>query len=107
MDGRLKGRDFYAVKDKKMASDADFGFVLWDGKSAGSIGNVIEMIKQDKSVLIYVSKSKSFETVSSIETLLDQLRQTDPADREKLSRKLNLNKSLRDIDGARQESLDF
>jgi len=107
VDGRLKGRDFYAVKDKKMASDADFGFVLWDGKSAGSIGNVIEMIKQDKSVLIYVSKSKSFETVSSIETLLDQLRQTDPADREKLSRKLNLNKSLRDIDGARQESLDF
>ncbi|MBO6948254.1 MAG: hypothetical protein JJ855_09790 [Rhodospirillales bacterium] len=106
-DSRLKGRDFYAVKDKKMAEDADFGFVLWDGKSAGSVGNVIEMIKQDKSVLMYVSKFKSFETVSSIETLLEQLRQTDPADYEKLSKKLNLNKSLREFDGARQESLDF
>lgn len=106
-DSRLKGRDFYAVKDRKMAEDADFGFVLWDGKSAGSIGNVIEMIRQDKSVLMYVSKLKSFETVSSIETLLDQLKQLDPVDFEKLSRKLNLKKSLREIDGGHQESMDF
>ena len=31
------GRDFYAEKDKAMANEADFGFVLWDGKAQGPL----------------------------------------------------------------------
>ena len=39
-----KGRDFYTQKDRLMAQEADYGFVLWDGKSPGSIENVINLL---------------------------------------------------------------
>ncbi|WNJ98391.1 hypothetical protein L2D14_10970 [Thalassospiraceae bacterium LMO-JJ14] len=107
VDSNLKGRDFYTVKDKKMAEDADFALVIWDGKSSGSISNVIEMLRQDKTALMYLSGIKSFETISDAKKLRLLLRRGDPADIEKLNKKLNVQKLLTDLDGARQEVLNF
>ena len=107
VDSNLKGRDFYTVKDRKMAEDADYGLVLWDGKSAGSISNVIEMLRQDKTALMYVSSLKAFEAISDAETLLLTLRRGDPADFRNLDKKLNIRKLLSELDGARQAVLDF
>jgi hypothetical protein len=45
---RKKGRDLYTIKDKAMANDADYGLMIWDGKSKGTLGNIKEMIKQYK-----------------------------------------------------------
>lgn len=62
----LKGRDFFTVKDKAMADLADYGFVLWDGKSAGSAANVQELARQQKAALVYLDAMKAFETVKSL-----------------------------------------
>jgi hypothetical protein len=51
----LRGRNFYTEKDKAMAAQADYGFVLWDGKSPGSVNNILEMIKNGKMVVVYLA----------------------------------------------------
>ena len=49
----IKGLKFYMAKDIEMAKEANFGFMIWDGKSAGTLNNVIQLIKRNKKVLIY------------------------------------------------------
>lgn len=44
----VKGFQFYAAKDREMAREADFGFMIWDGKSPGTVLNVLRLIKAGK-----------------------------------------------------------
>jgi len=67
VDVKLKGRAFYTQKDKAMAGDAGYGLVLWDGESPGSISNVIEMLKRNKRVVVYLSPEKKFYAVSHLD----------------------------------------
>jgi probable addiction module antidote protein len=51
----VKGFQFYAAKDREMAMRADFGLMIWDGKSAGTILNVLRLARAGKiSVLVNV-----------------------------------------------------
>ncbi|MHC1729372.1 MAG: hypothetical protein AB9866_25795 [Syntrophobacteraceae bacterium] len=43
-----KTYDFYAAKDRTMADDAAVGFMIWDGKSKGTILNAYRLLKQQK-----------------------------------------------------------
>jgi hypothetical protein len=36
-----KGFDFYAAKDRVMARNADYGLMIWDGKSPGTVLNIL------------------------------------------------------------------
>jgi hypothetical protein len=62
----LSGREFYAEKDKKMAAQADYGFVLWDGKSVGSINNVIELVIREKPIIVYLSTEQDFFKINKL-----------------------------------------
>jgi adenine-specific DNA-methyltransferase len=54
--------DFYATKDIQMAQEASFGLMIWDGESAGTLMNVLRLIKQNKrAVILEVSKRASHE----------------------------------------------
>jgi len=94
VDSKLKGREFYAQKDQQMAREADYGFVLWDGKSAGSISNVIELLKQQKPVAIYLSSEKRIVSVSHLQDIQIVLRSCDRRDYQKLSKKIDLARHL-------------
>lgn len=63
----VTGFDFYVQKDIQMAKDADYGFMIWNGKSRGTWNNVINMTKQNKSVLLYLSVNKKIYKLSSLE----------------------------------------
>jgi len=67
VDTKLKGRDFYTQKDKVMAGEANYGFVLWDGESPGSISNVMEMLRGNKRAVVYLSPEKQFYAVSQLD----------------------------------------
>jgi hypothetical protein len=69
VSSHLKGRDFYAQKDKEMAARSDYGFVLWDGKSSGSISNAIELVQRNKPVVVYLAASQEFVTVKTREDI--------------------------------------
>lgn len=57
---KLKGRSFYTAKDKVMVEYADYGFVIWDGKSKGSLANVSELIKNNKPSTVFLVPKKKF-----------------------------------------------
>ena len=61
----LKGRAFYTQKDKEMASIADLGFVIWDGKSIGSINNVHELLKKGRNIVVYLSSNRKLTYVTN------------------------------------------
>lgn len=56
----LTGRALYTLKDKKMALDADFGMMIWDGYSKGTKANILEMIKLGKH--FYVIQNETIST---------------------------------------------
>jgi probable addiction module antidote protein len=61
-----KGFQFYAAKDREMAREADFGLMIWDGKSAGTILNVLRLIRTGKiAVLINVPEKSSINIKSA------------------------------------------
>ncbi|WP_147385546.1 hypothetical protein [Oleomonas cavernae] len=53
-----KGFQFYAAKDREMAQEADFGLMIWDGKSPGTALNVLRLLRAGKkAVLLNISKN--------------------------------------------------
>lgn len=73
----LSGRDFYTEKDKRMAQEAEFGLVVWDGKSKGSINNVLELLRLGKRSVVYYWPEKKFYNVSSWNDADSLLRKSD------------------------------
>jgi hypothetical protein len=43
-----KGRELYTLKDIEMAKDADYGLMIWDGLSPGTLNNIKEMKSRNK-----------------------------------------------------------
>lgn len=70
-----KGFEFYAQKDLQMAKDADLGFMIWNGKSRGTITNVMNLIGLGKTCLVYLTVAKTFihvKTLAQAEALKQQ-----------------------------------
>ena len=53
-----KGFQFYAAKDREMAARADFGLMIWDGKSPGTLLNVLRLAKAGKISVLYNAPEK-------------------------------------------------
>ena len=47
----VRGFDYYSVKDMAMAEIAEFGLMLWDGKSKGTINNVVNLSRRHRGLL--------------------------------------------------------
>ena len=70
---RAGTRSFFTAKDLEMAKNSDFGLMVWDCKSTGTLSNVIELLKKKKKSVVFVNKTKDFVTVgdeSGLENLL-------------------------------------
>ncbi len=50
--------DYYAAKDRLMASEATLGLMIWDGKSKGTLMNVLRLLNHGKKVVVYRSSDK-------------------------------------------------
>ncbi len=88
----LSGNKYYIVKDESMAKNADCGFMLWDGKSPGTINNIYNMLFDKKITLVYYSPEKQFYTIAKpqdVEQLLAKCKQDDLINLEK---KISLSK---------------
>lgn len=70
----MHGFDFYKQKDIAMAKDADYGFMIWDGKSKGTLNNMVNLLSRDKSVLVYLNSSKRFFYIKSLNGLTQFVR---------------------------------
>lgn len=59
-------RAFYTAKDKKMAEDCDYGLMIWDTKSTGTLSNAIELLEREKVSLVYINKAKEFLKIKEV-----------------------------------------
>ena len=66
-----KRRDYnyYAAKDKRMADEADYGLVIWDGKSRGTRHQIQRLLSQEKKVFVYDTKLKRFVNAADLKSL--------------------------------------
>jgi len=57
-------RAYFTAKDLEMARRSDYGFMIWDCKSTGTLSNVIELLKEKKKSVVFVNKKTDFVTIS-------------------------------------------
>ena len=80
----LKGDEFYAVKDISMAQAADWGFMLWDGKSSGTLSNIFNILSSNKIALLYFAPKNHFYTITTAEDIKELLEKYGKAGFKKL-----------------------
>lgn len=51
-----KGRDLYTLKDIEMANDSDYGLMIWDGKSEGTLNNILIMQQKNKRFFVIIDE---------------------------------------------------
>ena len=81
---------FYSTKDRSMVEEADYGFMLWDGRSRGTLTNVVHLVRRSKPILLYVAPDKSFCTLLDAKDLFAILNHFDLAAIHKIDRELDL-----------------
>jgi len=69
--------EYFGAKDAAMAQEADFGLMLWDGQSAGTLVNVARLVASGKQVVLYIAPEKRFVTLRS-RTELGQILSASP-----------------------------
>lgn len=81
-NSRARTFEFYSTKDRAMAEEASIGFMLWDGKSKGTLLNVFRLLRQQKKAVIYNAAEQRFYELKEpahwetfIERCSDELRQ--------------------------------
>jgi hypothetical protein len=90
----VKDFSFYSAKDLAMAENADYGFMIWDGKSIGTLNNILNLLKQGKTTLVYFVEHKQFWPVSNPGDLVKLLKYCDSKAMAAFERKLKLSQAL-------------
>jgi len=90
-------RKFYTAKDIEMGKKCDYGLMVWDSKSTGTLSNVIQLLTQEKKSLVFVNKNKTFVNVTNVidfETLVSVM--SDSA-LQKADRRISLKKKILEL----------
>lgn len=95
-DKTLSGRDFYAQKDREMSRLADYGFVVWDGKSPGSAQNMLWLIEEGKAVVVYFAPEKQFYNIRTQDDLIELFEKCDDAALDEIGKKIDLPARLKE-----------
>jgi predicted XRE-type DNA-binding protein len=83
-------RAYYTAKDLEMARRSDYGLMVWDGKSTGTLSNVIELLREKKKSVIFINQRTCFVTVSDGASLDQLLAHMSNHARDKAEQKIGL-----------------
>ncbi len=89
-ESKRKDFNFFTQKDKAMSKEADYGFMIWDGQSKGTINNAVNLLRDEKKALLFHSKSKNFVSLSKMEDLRQLLNNCNASTKEKIIVDLNI-----------------
>ncbi len=98
-----KDFNYYSTKDVLMVGEADYGFMLWDGKSKGTLNNILNLSELNKKILVYFSPTKSFYTVEDEQDVLKLIEHCEPDLLRKFERVLRISTRIH----SRQQQLHF
>jgi hypothetical protein len=85
-----RGFAYYSTKDQAMVDAAEYGFMLWDGESKGTLNSVINMIRQEKPVVVDLAPKKTFQNLRSSSDAADLLTNCDRTSVQRLERELGI-----------------
>jgi len=85
-----KGFSYYAAKDSAMAQEAGCGVMFWDGKSKGTLQNMLKLVGAGKRTLVYFAPSRDFHVLTSEPDLQELLARCDRRSLEAASRALGV-----------------
>jgi hypothetical protein len=74
------GFSYYSTKDLVMAGEAGCGLMLWDGKSKGTLQNMLKLIAAHKPTLVYFAPTRDFHrltTEADLQALLARCQKSD------------------------------
>jgi len=89
-DSSRKDFGYYATKDIAMAREAKCGVMLWDGRSKGTLHNILNLIGAGKKVLAYFAPETAFHKLSTPEDLDALLSRCDPREIERIQQSIAL-----------------
>lgn len=92
--GKRKDFAYYAMKDAQLSLDADYGFMIWDGESKGTLNNVLNLVHQGKSALVYHSPSREFIQVKTIDDAVSLVASCPSELVDYLNKKIKLEKRV-------------
>jgi hypothetical protein len=92
-DPERKDFAYFATKDRAMVEEADYGLMLWDGQSRGTLTSIVDLVRKEKVVVVYISTNKSFYTLRQSADLATMLRHVDPAALQRIDRDLQLSET--------------
>ncbi len=102
---RAGSRAFFTAKDLEMARSSDYGLMVWDCKSTGTLSNVIELLKNKKRSVVFVNKNRDFITITHKADLDHLLSFMSEHARTKAEEKIGLSAKLAELN-QEQLSLD-
>jgi hypothetical protein len=56
-----------------MAVEADYGFMLWDGVSKGTLNNILNLLERGKKVVVYFNPARECLTLRQIADVIPLL----------------------------------
>ena len=74
----LHGRKYYEQKDIAMTNDCDFGLMIWDGKSKGTLNNIKRLIDAGKQCYVclpHLKERHSLRWNSDLQNLINRNNQ--------------------------------
>lgn len=89
-----KDFQYYAARDEKMSDDADYGFMVWDGKSKGTLNNIMNLLELNKPVLVYFYPKRKFFTLKSYRDLAEIMSFCAREDLERLEKSLKISRRI-------------
>jgi predicted XRE-type DNA-binding protein len=104
-NAKVGSRAYFTAKDLEMARSSDYGLMIWDCKSTGTLSNVIELLREKKKSVVFVNKDKDFVTVSDISGLEHLLSFMSPHAITKAEEKIGLTSKIASL-SHEQFSLD-
>ena len=80
--------DYYRAKDQAMVEEADYGLMLWDCESRGTLTNIVSLVQRHRPLVVYLAPTKSFYTLRQPDDLIDMVSRFSPSSLNRIEREL-------------------
>lgn len=97
-DARPGSRAFFTAKDVAMADAAEYGLMVWDAKSTGTLRNILELLARHRTSIVFVNRDRVFVTVNDSTSLRGLVAAMSMHARAKAEEKLGLSARLEALD---------
>jgi len=90
-----RGFAYYSAKDQTMVDGAGYGLMLWDGESKGTLNSVLNMVRQNKPVVVFFAPRRTFRTIRSSKDVAKLLGECDRRSVKRFARELGISELLK------------